>query len=518
MQFNSFIWKNFLESTEGRNWVDFFKNHRKMYELSDEKLKSFIREWGFQGISHEFDYSHKSVEDVREKLELITQSKKRGLLPNKIRNLGEMERFYEKIGDLTHSDLTKAGSGEDLFYFDDVPSLSIALYCMHPNFFFPYYFETNTYALKRIFDEFGIAFPITPAKADYHSRFYFYVELCNSLHEFWNSLGFDFEQLPVFLYGFAPQAIGLDRLEVTDFPTAKRAWFVGGGVNNNGDFDYLDQVNDSSQTLWQGHKDTEIGDIIVMYCLSPRSYIHSIWRAIRPGAIEPFRYFYGTIWMGAPKLVESLTLSEIKADPILSEMPLVKGNMQGINGRPIAKHFYDRILLLLKKKGTDIKVLPALENIEFSEKKVATERDVEIRLLEPLLQRLGFKSTDWERQVVLRVGRSEKVIPDYVLLPKRSAATSKCVQAEWVWEAKLSIRTKDQLNRDFEQASSYARLVGAFGVGLICKEGVWIAFQEDDYNMKSGQHWSIQQLEVLEHLNELRSLASKGINNRSKKS
>lgn len=63
-------------------------------------------------------------------------------------------------------------------------------------------------------------------------------------------------------------------------PQPKKAFFVGDGINNNGDFEYLDKANDNTVYNWQGNPDTQPGDIIVMYCLSPRSYIHSIWRAV----------------------------------------------------------------------------------------------------------------------------------------------------------------------------------------------------------------------------------------------
>jgi len=98
--------------------------------------------------------------------------------------------------------------------------------------------------------------------------------------------------MPSFLYDFAPNVLRLDDDEPAELPAARRAWFVGGGIRANGDFDYLDAVEASSKTFWQGNKDTLPGDIVVMYCLSPRSSVHSVWRALRNGTTEPFRGFY----------------------------------------------------------------------------------------------------------------------------------------------------------------------------------------------------------------------------------
>ena len=41
----------------------------------------------------------------------------------------------------------------------------------------------------------------------------------------------------------------------------------------------------------------------------------------------------------------------MSSDAVLSQMPLVKGNMQGINGRPIKKPFYDHLLSIVGAKG-----------------------------------------------------------------------------------------------------------------------------------------------------------------------
>ena len=190
-----------------------------------------------------------------------------------------------------------------------------------------------------------------PPKKAIDDRFHYYFELCRSVHHFAAQHGIPGELAPVFLYGFAPLALELDDALPANLPPPRRAWFVGGGINQNGDFEYLDQVTESSQTIWQGNRDTQPGDIIVMYCLSPRSAVHSFWRALRFGAVEPFRYFYNTIWIGRPTIVTPISLNEMRQDPLLSSMPLVKGSMQGINGRVITKAYYDRLLALLRKKG-----------------------------------------------------------------------------------------------------------------------------------------------------------------------
>ncbi len=156
----------------------------------------------------------------------------------------------------------------------------------------------------------------------------------------------------------------------------------------------------------------------------------------------------------------------------------------------------------------DIGKLPLLEDSKIKIPAIRTERDVEKHLLEPFLIKLDFSEDDWARQVKVKIGRQEKAIPDYVLLPIRDGVSNR-VRAAWVWEAKLSIATHKQLQRDFEQAVSYAGLLDANGVGLVSKEGVWVSLKQDDYSLQKARHWSWQSLGEIDHLNEVREVAGK---------
>jgi len=505
MRLNAFLWNTFTESQRGKEWVDFFSHLGDRYGQQEEKLRPFLLNWASQGtLNKNQNDIEKDIAGVILAVKELQQAARDGLIPAKIESQKDADFYFHEVGDLAPDE----DEEECLFKVDDISWLSVALHILHPKFFFPYYFYPNFHALKTIFDEFGIFLPPVPPKSDYDGRFFYYLELCRSLNEYWSALNLKPEHIPAFLYGFAPEVLDLKFPQIIELPEPHRAWFVGGGINNNGDFNFLDKIDASSLTFWQGNKETEEGDIIVMYCLAPRSCIHSIWRAIRPGGVEPFRDYYSTIWMGYPQLVESLPYSEIKIDPILSKMPLVKGNMQGINGRQIPKEFYDRILFLLREKGTKVESLPQLKDKEVKGLRLKNERDVEAHLLEPLLEELGFKPTDWERQVKLRVGRSEKVIPDYLIHVSKDKS-AKTISADWVWEAKFSISSHEQLQKDFGQVCSYARLVSAKGVGLISKEGAWISSKKEDFSVKNAKHWSAKQIREIDSLSEIRAIAGK---------
>lgn len=500
MKFNKFIWENYIHSPEGKRWKSFFSRLEEAYRNQDRETDQFLK-----SINRFYEGSdfREEIIGVLDALKELRDTVKEGVISETIASRQEASVYWEDISYLVTDD-----ESEDIFYLDDIPRLSVALYCLHPKFFFPYYFYLNFHSLRKIFDEFGIFLPPVPPKSDTEARYNYYWELCQSLHDFWSKLELPTDEVPVFLYGFAPQVLDFNKPTLEALPPPKRAWFIGGGINNNGDFSYLDKVTSSSTTYWQGNRDTEIGDIVVMYCLSPRSYVHSIWRAIEPGSVEPFFAFYGTIRIGYPLLLEHVTFSEMKGDSLLSTMPLVKGSMQGINGRNIPKEFFDQLLSILSNKGMDLNKIPRLENREWQDNKIKTERDVEINLLEPLLIELGFSEDDWSRQIKLRVGRAEKAIPDYLLHVSKDSQT-KSVRASWVWEAKLSIATNEQLAKDFGQVCSYAMLVNAEGISLISREGIWIAFRKDNYNLSKARHWSFSQMKERDHINEIRELVGK---------
>ncbi|MBC7456948.1 MAG: hypothetical protein H7235_01625, partial [Bdellovibrionaceae bacterium] len=293
MQFNALVWSSYLESSKGQAWIKFFSNLKQSHDRKDDELKKLIMHWG----AHT-NFADNRI-DVNEEIQLVSNAIKdllravdQGHIPDKVLNHIESINYFNKVSELKSED-----ESEELFYVDDISRLSVALYCLHPKYFFPYYFYPNFYALEKIFNEFGIFLPPVPSKSDYDSRFFYYLELCKSLSDYWEKLGFLTEHLPVFLYGFAGEVIDLKTTSEVSLPKPRRAWFVGGGTTN-GDSNYLDNAKDKSMTFWTCNKDTEVGDIIVIYVLAPRSEIHSIWRAVRPAVIEPFRSYYSTVWMG----------------------------------------------------------------------------------------------------------------------------------------------------------------------------------------------------------------------------
>ncbi|MDR2924259.1 MAG: hypothetical protein LBU85_13095 [Treponema sp.] len=508
MQFSNFIWNNFKESNKGKKFLNFFSGYQ--FNIENKNNIDFYRE-----ILANINYKKVNIDDEMIKAyydDILNFSIEfpKELIDNNIKtNINSFEEFeviFDFLIHLVPDEKKEKDNPKWIFGVDDIPYLSECLFFLYPEYCFPYYFVRLYHIVISIFNEFGIFIPPPPPKGDRDNRMFHYIDLCKSLYNFRKSFGIDKYELPAFIYGFATEVV--KKYEIDDnLPEPRKAYFIGGGkkdkaVDSSGDFDYLDKADSTTIASWNGNPETQPGDIIVMYCLSPRSYIHSIWRAVAPGSYDPFFYFYKTIYIGRPIFVKPISIDELKKNEILSEMPLVKGNMQGINGRIIEKKYYDKILELLNKKGFDINILPKLHNNTIQDIELLNERDVEKYLLEPLLQKLGYNKNNWKRQLKLRMGRDDRVFPDYVIFPKDERNNE---SGYWIWEAKYSISNNKQLKEDFGQAKSYALRLNCKGFGLISKEGIWLS--ESNYIFEKLKYWSWKQIQENDYFNEIFDIA-----------
>ena len=256
-----------------------------------------------------------------------------------------------------------------------------------------------------------------------------------------------------FLYDFAPRFLVENEGEL---PEPSKVWLITGDTGGNGDFEWLEEaVGDAaSASHWQGNINTRRGDVLLVYCVSPRSYIHSVWRAVTDGFVDPFFYYHSTVWIGQPIKTMPVTFKEMKADPLLSQKGEIKAHLQGPSGKPFTLEEYDAVLAIMESKGQDIIQLPRPPIVSFlPSTELVNERDVEVTLIEPLLSRLGYTEKDWLRQLPLRMGRGERIYPDYVFGAKTVRGEE---SAEMVLEAKFTVGSEKALRETYLQAVSYA--------------------------------------------------------------
>lgn len=340
-----------------------------------------------------------------------------------------------------------------------------------PDRFVPYYFKYNFNIFKSIAQEFSIGLAPIPKKSAYIERLFYYADLCDALQEFRKKHEMTYYECYAFLYDFAPKFIGgCDSYIIKDLPEPVSAYFIGGTEDDvfyNQDYDTI--------TPWQCHPDTQVGDNLVMYMTSPVSSIDSLWRSVSVGFNDPFFYYYRCCYIARPQALSRITLKTIKADSILGKAAIVRKNMQGVNGVELRPCEYNRILEL---SGSQTKALDT--KLEIYDKNILNEKDVEKKLIMPLLEKFGYSDNDYARQMVIRVGNRQFIlIPDFVLLPKLENGHH---SAFTVIEAKRSISSTNALTEAQIQVRSYAKQLGSSYAIIAAQEKIWVYSQNDDYD------------------------------------
>ena len=168
-------------------------------------------------------------------------------------------------------------------------------------------------------------------------------------------------------------------------------------------------------------------------------------------------------------------IQQIKKDRVLSRMPIVKGNMQGINGVELKPSDYNYIVDKTKAKVTK------LEYEELSiDNDYENEKAVEEGIIKPFLKEdLGYNVNDYVQQLNVPIGNhNNTLIPDFVLLPRTYGGRH---IAYAVVEAKKSIKKEKELTEALKQVGSYALLLSAKYAAIASQEGIWITSEDSRY-------------------------------------
>lgn len=462
--FNDFVWDLYLEAG-GKKVVDTFKH------FLDNNMTSAYADF-IDDLHKVYCPSEAVLESMSEELEdVITtiRNEEFFLTPAEdttISVLEELSEAFKEQGASTDKESFNIFS-ESLAYF------STLLARAWPELFVPYYFQCNYNVLMEIAEEFDIDLPDIPAKKDYKARFYFYGKISNALISFQQKHGLSSYELYAFLYDFAPNYIGgCESYIIKDLPEPRSAYFIGGSKE-----DAFFSEGEPILVPWQCSPNTRAGDMIVMYLRSPVSAVDSVWRSVSVGFNDPFFYYYRCTYIARPRKIQRVTQKDLQKDDIFKNVPIVRKNMQGINGVELKPSEYNHLLNL----GKADKHIPRLKfSAPNANQKFSVEKDVENKLIKPLIKRLGYADTDYVQQLYIKIGNhNHLLIPDFVLLPKR---TGNHQSAFCVIEAKLSIENSKKLEETKTQARSYAVQLRARYSVIISQEGIWVTNAEDDFS------------------------------------
>lgn len=370
--------------------------------------------------------------------------------------------FREANNDIKFND-------EDLIelFCEGMARESLAISLQSPDLFFPYFFRGNHNVVEYIAREFDIELPPMPPKKDYLGRFYYYADLCDAFQNFRFENGLSAAELWAFLYDYAPNCVGLMDYISDELPEPRSAFLIGSKLNDI----YINE----DITLWQCNPDTRAGDMIVMYITYPECRIGKVWRSISAGFDDPFFFYYRCTYIGRCKNIKGMTLKQMKSDKIVGKLPIVNKNMQGVNGTEIKPSIYNYMIDKAHSKIIKISCYEANSSI-----KIQNEHDVEIQLIEPLLEKLGWSKSEYVPQMNIRLGSgADRIVPDYVILPEQIPYHE---TALYVIEAKQSITSEKKLDAAKGQARSYARQLQSKNAVIASQEGIWVTSEDDDFN------------------------------------
>lgn len=368
-----------------------------------------------------------------------------------------------------------------------LPEISLTLYFCSDLLFFPILFREQFDVCMKVLDVLDIPMPDLPSKSDKRGRLLLYNDLNKKITEFAASNNLTPEETCACIYDFAFML--LEEKSQVDLPEPTNIWLTGGSKKDY--ITFLEHPTEGAKSVWTCNENTKRGDIIIMYVLSPYSCIQSIWRADIDGIYTPFNYYNSRTRATHGILIPHIRLNELKADPYFSKLSIIRKNFQGVNGIQFTATDYKELQQLLVEKGFDISVLPQLykPDLEF-EGELHNEKDVEEKLLIPLLKKLGYSEKDWTRQLSQKAGRKEKAIPDFVFLPKGEIHFQ---NAPMVIEAKFDMSSNIERTKSFNQALSYARLMKSLVFG-ICDKDRLIIYKEkngyfDRFSPTFEKHW-----------------------------
>ncbi len=354
---------------------------------------------------------------------------------------------------------------DSIEYFTTLLSIEI------PELFIPYYFKYNFNIFEKIALEFNIRIPYIPVKKNYEERFYYYGDICSALLEFREENNMSPYELCAFLYDFAPKYIGgINSYIIKELPEPKSAFFIGGSQN-----DTLLNYDIDTVSCWQCNPDTRAGDMIVLYLKTPVSAVDSVWRSVSVGFNDPFFYYYRCTYISRPVRIRKISQKQLQKDEVFKDLPLVRKNMQGINGVELKPSEYNHLIDLAK---ADVPKLEFFISYDAANNYL-NEKNVEDSLVRPLLGKIGYSEHEYVQQLYIEIGNHNyALIPDFVLLPVATRG-HQCGFA--VVEVKYAVQNQKQMEEAKIQVRSYAVQLKAKYAVIASKDKIWIFISDDDF-------------------------------------
>jgi hypothetical protein len=267
------------------------------------------------------------------------------------------------------------------------------------------------------------------------------------------------------------------------FPTDRtpRVWIVA-THDKLGEFDEIDRHTANDIGDWAINQDARRGDLALMYCVSPRSAIVSVYRVLCDAYRDPFGGWNGyRAEIGHKVALPWITISDMKSDESLRDWVLVRRNFQGLLRFEVPEAVWVRLKELIGTRDSNARtVLDAYVGAAQGVREIRvgdeewSEAEVEQRIVIPILQSLGWKiGSNLVGQVPMYIkvgsGRPQQVFADFV--GYAGALTSRAVL---VVEVKRRIASTKARETAAAQAESYALKLRCSRYAVASPEGIWV--------------------------------------------
>ena len=485
MKFNQYLWNLYKNSPDGKSAISAFSDRKewdeeeRLFEKYNPKIKDRFNSEMICGILEDF-WCYKVSEYEGTEL----------------KSLDDAGKLYEEIistGLIIESEeILRIGDYDQMLGY--IPLLSMELNYLFSEYFFPYLYINEFFHLERFADYFEIELPPIPKKPDYRARCMYYWELCKAFYQFRTKNGLSPDEFSAFMYDYAPNL--LTKEDNAEIPKPSAAWFIGGFLYPE------DRVLNTK--FWQSSPETKKGDILIHYETSPISAITCIEIAQADGVIDPLFYYYSNTYIGERIGIPHVTLKELQSDDYFSKHPLIRKKFQGVNGWPASSEDYVELLRMIKVRGFDTEILPKLYAPSLPKDIIIErERDVETKLLEPLLNTMGWhECKDFIRQLPIHAGRGHRIFPDYALHYNNKPEEER---ASVLIEVKLYMKSNRDIEEAFLQARSYAQLLSS-SVIVLCDKICLLAYEKkDNFDRNRYKRYYWTELDNPDVYNELKN-------------
>lgn len=282
------------------------------------------------------------------------------------------------------------------------------------------------------------------------------------------------------IYDFGPKYLLSKENSYPSDPPPK-IWITAAGSEN---FDRVDKHTDDSKDVWSINPEARRGDIVMMYCLRPRSAIIAIYRCGSDAYEDPMWEPWGKNQWAELRdriAIPQITLQEMKKDRILKDWSLVRTQFKGMLRHRVSNVVWDRIKEIVMEKDDEIgkqlseysKSAKGIRTIH-SAKSNITELAFEEQILIPLLQDLGWqldKSIKRQHEMRIKVGSGfpQRAIADFVGFSDTLER-----QTILIVENKRQITTEKHLRDAVEQCESYAGKLRCSRFVIAAPQGIWV--------------------------------------------